>query len=326
MPLRHHPFRRCHRPAPVSAFATRSALAALLVLGPLANADDEDPAQDELRTTPVAGAVSLIAAVGGFGGGNVAASIGPDGVLLVDTMSAGIAPKLKAELARLTPKPVRIVVNTHQHLDHAGGNAGFGTSSTLVAHENVRRRLAAAGQPASALAPVTYADASTPTLHFNGEDIRLIHCPAAHTDGDTIVYFEQSRVVHFGDVYFNGMFPAVYRKGGGDWKGLIACVKRVLPMLPEDAAVIGGHGPLARVSDLRAYLAMLEDTTAIVERHMALGESAAQMNERKILARYDALGDGGAQTTPQYVEMLVKLLSPAAPEQSGARNGQPAAR
>lgn len=323
-----HQLRRHARTSPAHspAVAPRILCALLLASAAQARAQDPDPAQDELKTTPVAGAVSLIAAVGGFGGGNVAASIGADGVLLVDTMSAGIAPKLKAELARLSSKPVRIVVNTHQHLDHTGGNAGFGASSTLIAHANVRRRLSAADQPASALAPVTYADASTPTLHFNGEDIRLVHCPAAHTDGDTIVYFEQSRVVHFGDVYFNGMFPAVYRKGGGDWKGLIACVKRVLPMLPEDAAVIGGHGPLARVSDLRAYLAMLEDTTAIVQRHMALGESAAQMNERKILARYDALGDGGAQTTPQYVEMLVKLLSPAAPEQSGARNGQPAAR
>lgn len=298
---------------PASSVACRClhiGLALLCAAASTARAEDDDPAKDEVRSVHLAGPVSLIEAVGGFGGGNVAASIGPDGVLLVDAMSRGIVPKLKAELTRLSSSPVHILVNTHFHLDHAGGNLGFGDSATIVAHENVRTRLAAAHMPAAGLPLVTYADGAAPTFHFNGEDIRLTTCTGAHTDGDTIVLFETSKVVHLGDLYFSGMFPAVYRQGGGDWKGLIACIKRVLPTLPEDVVVIGGHGPVTHLPELRAYLAMLEDTTAIVERHLARGESAARMNELKVLARYDALGSGGAQTTAQYVEMLVKLLSP----------------
>lgn len=302
-----HPTRRT---VPCVRMALSFLCAALSIATHSSRADADDPSKDELKTTPLGGTVSLIEAVGGFGGGNVAASVGPDGVLIVDAMSHGISPKLEAEVARLSPKPVRILVNTHFHLDHSGGNVGFGGSATIVAHENVRKRLQAAHMPAAGLPSVTYPEGSAPTLHFNGEDIRLMTCPAAHTDGDTIVLFEKSKVVHLGDVYFSGMFPAVYRQGGGDWKGLIACVKKILPMLPADAVVIGGHGPVAHVADLRSYLSMLEDSTAIVERHLAKGESAARMNEQNVLARYDALGSGGAQTTPQYVEMLVKLLSP----------------
>ena len=280
-----------------------------------AYAQSDDPAADELKTTLVGGVVSQIEAVGGFGGGNVAVSIGPDGVLLVDTMTKGIAPKLKAELARLSTRPVRLVVNTHFHLDHAGGNVGFGESATIVAQENVRNRLAAARMPPAGLPTVTYADGPI-TLHFNGENIRLMHCSAAHTDGDTIVVFENSKVVHLGDLYFSGMFPAVYREGGGDWKGLIACLDRVMPNLPEDAAVIAGHGPSSHMRELRAYVAMLKETTSIVESHLRAGETATQMNAANVLVKYDALGSGGAQSTSQYVEMLVKLLSPPRDERS----------
>jgi glyoxylase-like metal-dependent hydrolase (beta-lactamase superfamily II) len=287
----------------------RAVLAALLVAAACARADDDDPAKDDVRTTRINEVISQIDAVGGFGGGNVAVSSGPDGVLLVDTMSKGIVPKLKAELARIAPSPVRIVVNTHFHLDHAGGNAAFGDAATIIANETVRTRLAAARMPAAGLPKITYAGDAAPTLHFNGEDIRLMHCPAAHTDGDTIVVFESSKVVHLGDLYFSGMFPAVYRQGG-DWKGLIACLDAIVPKLPDDATVIAGHGPMTHMPELRAYVAMLKDTTAIVEAHLAAGETVDAMNAKRVLAKYDALGSGGAQSTDQYLAMLVKLLSP----------------
>jgi glyoxylase-like metal-dependent hydrolase (beta-lactamase superfamily II) len=289
----------------------RVAFALLLMFGLNACVHAENPADDELRTTKAGGSVAQIDAVGGFGGGNVAVSVGGDGILLVDTMTKGIAPKLRAELSRLSPAPVRLVVNTHFHGDHAGGNLVLGSSAVIVAHEAVRKRLQALHMPNEGLPKVTYRDELT--LHFNGEDIRLLHCADAHTDGDTIVVFPQSKVVHFGDLYFNGMFPAVYREGGGNWRGLIACLDRVLPELPEDLTVIAGHGALSNMRELHAYLDMLNETTAIVEEHLRRGETAQQMIQAKVLAKYDALGNGGAQTTEQFVTMLSKLLPPLSP-------------
>jgi hypothetical protein len=114
------------------------------------------------------------------------------------------------------------------------------------------------------------------------------------------------------------MFPAVYREGGGDWRGLIACLDRVVPELPEDLAVIAGHGALSNMRELHAYLDMLKETTRIVEEHLRHGETAQQMIDAKVLARYDALGSGGAQTTDQFIVMLSKLLVPLPdPPQSG---------
>lgn len=287
------------------------AFAALLGLGCNASVHAENPADDELRTTRAGGNVSQIDAVGGFGGGNVAVSVGSDGILLVDTMTKAIAPKLRAALTQLSPAPVRLVVNTHFHGDHAGGNLALGASTVVVAHEAVRQRLQTLHMPDEGLPKVTYRDGLT--LHFNGEDIRLLHCADAHTDGDTIVVFPKSKVVHLGDLYFNGMFPAVYREGGGDWRGLIACLDRVVPELPEDLTVIAGHGALSNMRELHAYLDMLKETTRIVEENLRRGETAQQMIEGKVLAQYDALGSGGAQTTEQFIVMLSKLLSPLSP-------------
>jgi cyclase len=283
-------------------------LVALLLLSCNSRVRAENPGDDELRTTKAGGSVSQIEAVGGFGGGNVAVSVGSDGILIVDSMTKGIAPKLRAALTQLSPAPARFVVNTHFHGDHAGGNPALGASAVIVAHEAVRKRLQAMHMPEEGLPKVTYRDGLT--LHFNGEDIRLLHCADAHTDGDTIVVFQHSNVVHLGDLYFSGMFPAVYREGGGSWRGLIACLDRVLPELPDDMTVIAGHGALSNMRELHAYLDMLKETTRIVEEHLRRGETAEQMIEGKVLAKYDALGVGGAQTTDQFIVMLSKLLSP----------------
>lgn len=311
-PAQGKPELRARRPA----LARIAAFTVFLACGLIACAHAENPADDELRTSKAGGSVWQIEAIGGFGGGNVAVSVGSDGILLVDTMTKGIAPKLHDALTQLSSAPVRLVVNTHFHGDHAGGNLALDASTTVVAHEAVRKRLQAMHMPDVGLPKVTYRDELT--VHFNGEDIRLLHCPDAHTDGDTIVVFTQSKVVHLGDLYFNGMFPAVYREGGGDWRGLIACLQRALPELPEDMTVIAGHGALSNMRELHAYLGMLEETTRIVEEHLRRGETAQQMIDAKVLAKYDALGSGGAQTTDQFIAMLGKLLvPPPGPPSSG---------
>ncbi|MEP6483400.1 MAG: MBL fold metallo-hydrolase [Rudaea sp.] len=282
-------------------FGIASALVAVNAI-----AQYDDPATVTLKTTHVAGPVSQIEGIGGFGGGNVAVSAGADGVLIVDPMTAPMGTKLQAELAKISPAPVRMVVNTHFHDDHTGGDAAFASTAVIVAHENTRTHLRA--RHAERIWPhVTFTDQMT--LHFNGEDIRLWHCPNAHTDGDTIVIFTGSKVAHFGDLFFNGMFPAVYREGGGDWNGFIACLDHAMAEIPEGSKIIAGHGPLGDIESLKAYVAMLKDSTAIVREHRSRGETAQQMIAAHVLARYDALGSGGAQTTEQYITMVDKLLS-----------------
>jgi glyoxylase-like metal-dependent hydrolase (beta-lactamase superfamily II) len=255
----------------------------------------------KIKITPAAGAVYMAEGINGFGGGNVAASVGPDGVLLVDDMYAGMADKLQAALKTLSPQPVRVVLNTHFHGDHIQGDSVFGKTATIIAHENVLKRLTAAGKPLP-FPMVTFAD--TLAIRFNGEDIRLRHFANGHTDGDAVVYFEQSKVLHLGDMFFVGMFPAVYAEGGGDIRKLIASLDRVLAEYPADTKVIPGHGDLSTMADLRSYVSMLKETVAAAEQ----GKDADAIKKDPRIQKFAKLGDGGGQTVDQYVAMLIKLL------------------
>jgi cyclase len=182
-------------------------------------------------------------------------------------------------------------------------------SSTIIAHENVLKRLSAKGSWASndAFPHITFTEKLT--IHFNGEDILLFHLPNGHTDNDVFVYFTASKVIHMGDTYFNGMFPAVYKEGGGDILQLIANLEKVLADIPQDIKIIPGHGDLATKKDLTDYVAMLKETTDLVDSAIKSGKSLKQLQEQHVLSKYSKLGDGGAQTTEQYLGMLYKLLS-----------------
>lgn len=264
-----------------------------------------------VRLIPAAGSVYMADGVGGFGGGNVAASIGSDGVLLVDDMYAAMAPKLQSAIAKVSTLPIRIVVNTHFHGDHIQADSVFGKTATIIAHESVLKRLTASGKPLP-FPMVTFADGLS--IRFNGENIRIRHLPNGHTDGDAIVFFEQSKVLHLGDMFFVGMFPAVYTEGGGDIRKLIASLDRVLAEYPADTKVIPGHGDLATMSDLRGYVTMLKETVAAVEQGIRANNAAEPITladtikKDPRIQKYAKLGDGGAQTVDQYVAMLVKLL------------------
>jgi cyclase len=243
--------------------------------------------------------------VNGFGGGNVAASIGPDGILLVDDMYKAMVPKLQQSLKGLSPLPIRIVVNTHFHGDHIQGNGVLGASATLIGHENVLKRVSAAVGP-GVYPMVKFKDELT--IRFNGENIRLRHLANRHTDGDAVVFFETSKVLHRGDLFFVGMFPAVYREGGGDIKQLIVSLDKVLADYPADTKVIPGHGDLATMDDLRAYTTMLKETVAAAENGIRQKKTPAEIQKDPAISKYAKLGEGGAQTLEQYVGMLLKLL------------------
>ena len=269
-----------------------------------------------VRITKAAANVFLLDCVDGFGGGNVAASIGDDGILLVDDMYAAMGPKLLAALKTVSAGPVKIVLNTHFHGDHIQGNKNFERSAVIVAQENVRKRLIANNKESAPtldmLPTVTFADRLT--INFNGEEVQMIHFPTGHTDGDSIVYFTRSKVLHLGDMFFFEMFPAVYSEGGGNIRQLVRSLDQILANIPADAKVVPGHGRLATMEDLKNYVAMLKETISIVDANIKQGKSLDQMQKEKVLAKYDALGAGGAQTTEQYLAMLYKLLSAEKPK------------
>lgn len=251
--------------------------------------------QVQIKATKVAGTVYLLEG----SGGNIGVSVGEDGIVIVDDQFAPLAPKIKAALRDITDKPIKFVLNTHFHGDHTGGNAVFGADAPIVAQENVRQRLQEGTKvmggevkaaPKEALPVVTFNDRAT--IHLNGEDIRAIHLPHGHTDGDSVIYFTQSKVVHMGDDFVTYGFPFVDVANGGSVGGMIAAVEKVLGMVPADVKIIPGHGPLSTPADVRRFVDMLKDTRALVEQAVRQGKTPAQMKQDRILAKYEDLGKG----------------------------------
>jgi cyclase len=269
---------------------------ALLFLPVLIFAQDFNKA--EVKATKISGDVYMLQGAGG----NMAALIGQEGILLVDTDYPPMAEKVRAALKSLAPdKPVRFIINTHYHTDHVGGNAAFAETPTVIAHENARKRMEHGsssgnggsfhfemGPVSKAALPAIGLDSSV-TIHINGEDVSVVHLPAAHTDGDEIVYFRKANVVHLGDDFVRYGFPYIDVKAGGSIKGMISAMETVLAQMPPDVKVIPGHGQMASLSDVRDYLTMLKETTVLVEQAMKAGKSLDQMKQEKLLAAWPKL-------------------------------------
>jgi glyoxylase-like metal-dependent hydrolase (beta-lactamase superfamily II) len=241
----------------------------------------------QVQVHPVAGTVSMLEGRGG----NIGVCAGADGLLMIDDQDAEMAPKIQAALSGLSKEPLRFLVNTHCHGDHTGGNEIFGALVPIVAHENVRARMSkpAGGKPASparALPVLTFADRVV--FHCNGEEIEVRHVAPAHTDGDSIIWFHGSNVVHLGDIFFNGRFPFIDFDSGGSVRGLTKDVGELLAELPKDARLIPGHGPLATMQDLENYHAMLVDTQKLVAAALAAGKDGAAMKKEKLLSKYSS--------------------------------------
>lgn len=271
----------------------------------------QDMSKVEVKATKVAGSVYMITGAGG----NIGVSVGEDGIIIVDDQYAPVAPKIEAALKTLSDKPLRFILNTHYHPDHTGGNEQFGKSAPIVAQENVRKRLKEGtttmfgpmpAQPKGALPIVTFND--TLTLHLNGEDIRAVHYPGGHTDGDSVIWFTQSNVVHMGDNFFNGFFPVIDLDNGGGVKGMIRVVEKVASMIPADTKVIPGHGPLGDRDSLRKFAEMLQGTSGAVQAGLAAGKTADQMKAEKVLEPWAEWGKGFIKSD-RFVELLVRDLS-----------------
>lgn len=276
-------------------------LAVLLLAAPGMALGQQSPdfSKVEIKVSKISGNIYMLQGAGG----NIAASLGDDGILMVDTEYSPLANKIQAALKAIgvTDKPVRFVIDTHYHSDHSDGNAAWSASgATIVSNENLRTRLengSAIGngpggsisikqpaQPKAALPIITFDDHVN--LYLNGEEIRVMHFPAAHTDGDAVVYFSKNNVVHMGDEFVRYGFPFVDVNAGGSVQGMILACEKVMATLPADAKVIPGHGEIARMDDLREYTKMMKETLALVDKAMANHETLDQMKSEKILAAW----------------------------------------
>jgi glyoxylase-like metal-dependent hydrolase (beta-lactamase superfamily II) len=274
-------------------------------------------------------------------GGNITVQTGDDGVLLVDTQYAPLSDRILAKIHELSDRPLRYILNTHHHADHTGGNANLraagrtevggkvggdivdaGEGAAIIAHENALLHMVtpSSGEqaPADGWPTLTYL-ISHRDLWFNNEGVRMIHQPAAHTDGDSIVYFRRSDVIATGDVYVTNMYPFIDMASGGSIQGVIAAannlVEMIIPVYGQDGGtlVIPGHGRLSDIGDVinwREMLTIIRDRIqAMIDRGMTLEEVQAARPTQDYDARWGR--DSGFWTTTQFIEAVYLNLSSA---------------
>lgn len=272
----------------------------------------QDLSKVEVKAETLAPGVSVL-----FGaGGNIGVSHGEDGTILIDDQFAPLTEKIQAAVAALGASPVKFLINTHWHGDHTGGNENFGKAGAIImAHDNVRVRMASDQQtgygevkasPKAALPVITYADGLK--LHLNGEEVRVISVPPAHTDGDSIVHWTKSNIVHMGDLFFHKVtFPFVDRGSGGDVRGVIAAADRALAIANDTTRIIPGHGPVASKADLKAYRDMLSAIAGKVEAAVKGGKSLDEVKAMKPAEGYGVAANGFI-TADRFVEMVYATL------------------
>lgn len=281
----------------------------------------DDYSKVEIKVVKVAGTLYMLQ---GADAGNIAASVGEDGIVIVDDQYAPLADKIRAALKGISEKPIRFVINTHYHGDHTGGNALFQKDAPIIAQDNVRKRLAEGGkggnltsvefdspaQPKDALPILTFDHDMT--VHLNGEDIRALHFPSGHTDGDSIIFFPQSNVVHLGDDFVRYGFPFIDLAAGGSVEGMIAALEEVVPKLPADVKVIPGHGNVANLDDVREYTKMLKESRAAVQNGIKKHKTLAQLKQEKVLEPWKKWS-GDFITSDAFIETLYNDLTGARP-------------
>ena len=276
----------------------------------------QDFSKVQVKAALVAGNVYMLTGAGG----NIAAVVGPDGIVIVDDQYAPMADKIRAALKGVSDQPVKFVINTHYHDDHAGGNAAFSSGATVIAQDNVRSRLASGvvlgnggsmrveAKPLTggALPVVTFGHDMT--LHLNGETIRAVHAPHGHTDGDAIVYFPRANVMHTGDLFVTYGFPFIDISGGGSSRGIINGLETALRTVPADVKVIPGHGPVSTATDVRNFIQMLKETRAAVAAGVKAGRSLPQLKADKVLEPWKSKASGFV-TADLFVETLYNELT-----------------
>lgn len=264
-----------------------------------------------IKTTKVAGNIYMLEG----SGGNIGVSVGEDGILIIDDQFAPLAEKITAALKELSAGKLKFVLNTHWHGDHTGGNAIFGKEATIISQDNVRKRLAVEStvrgnkvppSPKEALPVITF-DKSL-SVFFNDEEIRVIHFPNGHTDGDSVIFFTKSNVVHMGDDFFVARFPFIDLDNGGSVEGLIKNVGDIIAKLPADVKIIPGHGPLSTLDDLKTYHQALIKTTDIVRQKMKKKMTLEQIKKEGLPEEWKSWGEGFIKTDG-WIETIYNSLN-----------------
>lgn len=271
----------------------------IALAAPASTLAQDDMADVEIRSEHAGGNVHAL-----FGrGGNIGVLATAEGHVLVDDQFAPLTDKIVAAVRAIEDAPIRFLINTHYHGDHTGGNENLGAAgATILAHDNVRKRLAANPERGEGALPVlTFSEALS--LHL-GEEARAHHVHNAHTDGDSIIHFTESNVIHTGDLFFNGRYPYIDVDAGGNLLGLIEAAETILELADAETVIIPGHGPLAREADVKAYLAMLETARDHVGALMEEGKSLDEIIAARPMEEYDE-GWGGDFIGPERFLRLV---------------------
>src|SRR5262245_15232602 len=236
-------------------------------------------------------------------GGRIGVLHGPDGILVVDSQYGQIADKVMAAIKRISPAPIRILVNTHIHIDHTGGNAAFGKAgATIYAREELREQMVhprrADGSPGPAREPagypvVTYGMGEPVRIHMNGETVELIPVRAAHTGGDTIIRFTNANAIMIGDFYRNFGYPYIDIGNGGSLKGLIDALDLTMRLAGPDTKLVPGHGTIIHRNDIAPYRDMIFAVQEKVRAMIARGATEQQVLAAKLTAPYDVKVPGG---------------------------------
>jgi cyclase len=270
----------------------------------------EDFSKETVKATQLTDSLYMLEGAGG----NITASIGSDGVFLVDDDFAEMAPKLLGKLKELHGDSPKYIVNTHFHYDHTGGNEVFGSTATIIAATAVRDRLMAEqllwkekhpALPKHAWPVLTFERSLG--LHFNGENIRIVHFPSGHTDGDTVVFFPTQKVVSMGDLYFSGMYPIFHLEHAGSLEGFVTDVERVWEQIPPDAKIVAGHGPLSTRAELRRYIDMIRASIAVVRKGMKSGLSLEAIQKAGLPAEWEPFSHGYLNTD-RWIALVHKGL------------------
>lgn len=251
-------------------------------------------------------------------GGNVGISTGVDGLYIIDDQVRPVTTQLLQAIRKISNKPIRFVINTHYHGDHTGGNETIGSAgAVIISHENIRKRMSTEQvsifmnnttppYAKAALPVVTFNDRLS--LHLNGETATAYYVANGHTDGDSIIHFPVSNVIHMGDMYFNDQYPYVDLDAGGSIQGMVLAADLALSMTNESTRVIPGHGPLAMAEDLKTYRDFLIKASTNVQTLIDQDMNLEQIIAAKPTEEWDETLGKTWITPPQFVTFIYNSL------------------
>lgn len=277
----------------------------------------EEQALPDFASQQLEPGIYMLSGVGGFTGGNIALSIGEDGVIMIDDSMPPLLDKMQAAINTITKQPLDFLINTHVHGDHTGNNLALGkTGAHIVGHQNLRDHLLAKGYqtpqglvaaPKQALPVITFKDSMD--FHLNGQPAHLFHLAKAHTSGDIAIHFTQANIIHAGDVFFNGLFPYIDQEAGGSLDGYIQAQQTLIDLADDKTRIIPGHGPLASRQDLQNASNMLRAAKQKIAALVEQGKSEAEVVAINPLAEYHEQWNWGFISTEIMTRQVYRALT-----------------